>query len=557
MDDRDKVVAIAKEKGYATDGKLVKDLSFYKKEVNLIALAASYGYTVNNKKTGRGIEGHHKYVVLDGERSLNLGHSSIRNMKEKGIEENTISLENQTVAERIMVSKNQVGMFQFSSINNANPYSKGSSFDFIMYHNPGFQLKDCINEMNRFILSPESKKDLSLSFENAHISSADRDKAITSYNNISPLKDASFLLQRGLSKETVFSSEFKGFIYNSTHTVRETNKTYVNIAFPMVSDKSISGYEILNDQATGFDVRNTGIKSTINDKGSALWKSYFDVRKPVDKVVFSESPIDAMSYHELNAQKGKNTLYLSSCGSLQDSQISLIAKFFSHDNELIHSAFKNASLVVANDKDLAGGFFTNKMLSQLDPKVLGGGAAPVLSGAFGTQKDVEKAASLLANASFFPTSVPNQNYAKVCIVCPTQGENSSKFLSSYLNNSFSVLNSKHAYEYSDNMPFNVLSNVTSPNSVRFEVGFRNDKNQWGVVNQLLLEHKFGSDSRLKIEQPVLKDYNDDLRGAKNLDSELSNRFSKREGEKRYPNFFNDELKMTDKDSVGKNIGLRM
>jgi hypothetical protein len=80
------------------------------------------------------------------------------------------------------------------------------------------------------------------------------------------------------------------------------------------------------------------------------------------------------------------------------------------------------------------------------------------------------------------------------------------------------------------------------------VNFRNDKNQWGILNNFLLQHKFGKDSRLKIEQPVLKDYNEDIKGAKGLNAELSNRFEKNDGHSKYSTFFNPVGKLEERDA---------
>lgn len=155
-----------------------------------------------------------------------------------------------------------------------------------------------------------------------------------------------YLKSRGINDSTLRSPCFKnyGLFYNKEYG-------YINIAFPIYNTKG---------KIEGLDIRNFNIKLFARDsnKSECIWISNFNFPKHIS---IGESPIDMMSLHQIHYPGDKNHQYIATEGNLTIGQLKFICKLIKHWNK------KNSNLQInlAFDSDLAGSFYTSKILLSL------------------------------------------------------------------------------------------------------------------------------------------------------------------------------------------------
>jgi hypothetical protein len=155
---------------------------------------------------------------------------------------------------------------------------------------------------------------------------------------ITELKNPGYLYSRGLQSQTLNNTAFKGKILN----VRIGE--YDNIGFP---------YYDAYDEIAGYEIRNNQYKHMVegSKRSSCIWHS--NISDKLDFVLLTESPIDAISYHQLKDMK--NTLYVAFAGSVGDDQIATLKAIIKGKSS--GSDFKYISAV---DNDDAGRRYTEK-----------------------------------------------------------------------------------------------------------------------------------------------------------------------------------------------------
>jgi hypothetical protein len=165
---------------------------------------------------------------------------------------------------------------------------------------------------------------------------------------ITEVKNPEYLYSRGLELQTLNNTAFKGKIFN----VRIGE--YDNIGFPYYdAENNIAGYEIRNNQ---YKHMVEGSK-----RSSAVWHS--NIPDKLDFVLLTESPIDALSYHQL---KGKeNTLYVAFAGAVGDDQITTLKAIIKRAN--ISPDFKFISAVDNHD---AGRRYAEKFKNAFSEKLI-------------------------------------------------------------------------------------------------------------------------------------------------------------------------------------------
>ena len=101
-----------------------------------------------------------------------------------------------------------------------------------------------------------------------------------------------------------------------------------------------------DDQVTGLAMKSP-TKERFLGKREGVWVSApTHPDRPVDRVIITEDPVDAMSYHQLRGKQNINTVYVSPAGNPSARQLEVIKG---------HVAMVNAkSVVLANDNDPAG-----------------------------------------------------------------------------------------------------------------------------------------------------------------------------------------------------------
>ncbi|GAA4506509.1 hypothetical protein GCM10023172_35770 [Hymenobacter ginsengisoli] len=160
------------------------------------------------------------------------------------------------------------------------------------------------------------------------------------------LTDRSYLHHRHLSDETIDSPAFQGRVFTSQQG------NFRNTAFPLYNEHGIATVEQRNDD----------YKHLLQLPKTGVWVSHPTEGKdtPVQRLVVSESPVDAMSYHQLHhrgAEGQPNTLYVATSGTVTERQVELIQKLIDKQEP--------KEVVLANDNDAAGRRFNINYLNEL------------------------------------------------------------------------------------------------------------------------------------------------------------------------------------------------
>ncbi|GAA4364191.1 hypothetical protein GCM10023185_33490 [Hymenobacter saemangeumensis] len=160
------------------------------------------------------------------------------------------------------------------------------------------------------------------------------------------LTDRSYLHHRHLSDDTIDSPAFQGRVFTSQQG------NFRNTAFPLYNEHGIATVEQRNDD----------YKRLLQLPKTGVWVSHPTEGKDthVQRLVVSESPVDAMSYHQLHhrgAEGQPNTLYVATSGTVTERQVELIQKLIDKQEP--------KEVVLANDNDAAGRRFNINYLNEL------------------------------------------------------------------------------------------------------------------------------------------------------------------------------------------------
>lgn len=158
-------------------------------------------------------------------------------------------------------------------------------------------------------------------------------------DGITSLQAPEYLLSRHLAASVINDELFKGRIFN----VKIGNYNN-NIGFP---------YYDVAGAIIGYEIRNKDYKHVVDgsNRSAGVWHS--NIPTVTEQIVLTESPIDALSYYQLNGKE--NTLFASFGGSVADDQIATISGI----KNRIHLS-SNFRYVSAVDNDKAGDRYTDK-----------------------------------------------------------------------------------------------------------------------------------------------------------------------------------------------------
>ncbi len=524
MSDRDDVLKIAKEKGYATKGNYISDLNFYKKEVNLIQFAEFLGYTVNTEKTGRNLSYNYHFVRMD-----------YPNSKEP--------------EDRILVFKNKEGVYCFKSVDGSDLISNGSAID-LTQRRKNCSFGESIQALDKFI-SKNGLGGSTISLSPFSVEMGDLDREIKSFNNIIPLTQESenyLTKDRCLSSETINCEKFKGQILSSVHEIKipnaEDSKKIINVAFPLRGERSLEYYVELGDNsfAQAFDVRNRNFKSTEHQSLGSLWRSNFDPSKKIDTIYFGESPFDCMAHYELNQKNlvGKNVLYMASTGSIQNSQLVMLQIPFSPSRpDGKPSPIQADKLVSINDHDLSGAKHTALMIASLKYSSFSNSH----SGLFADD-----------SVRILPSVKSKNNTASIIFVKEGNLQDKLTFAENF-SKALDKVNANLTYDsHPDHQRFKCSVKDMPENKIFLEVTFHNSSYNFQLMNDFMIKEKFGKGMRFYQECSVLKDWNDDLKAIKKRGPELDDYLKKSEAHLKYLSY--SEKLLTGKLDVENSQGVK-
>jgi len=162
----------------------------------------------------------------------------------------------------------------------------------------------------------------------------DRNKVVKALASAKDVENSSYLNGRGVRPETLKEPRFAG-------TFKEDARG--NVLFVHRDANGVTGFEVKNRDFTGFAAGGT----------KAIWHSK---PGPADnKLVITESAIDALSYHQLHRRENERTRYVSIAGAPSPYQLDIVEKVVAHMPA-------GSTVVAAVDGDRAG----TKVAKQLE-----------------------------------------------------------------------------------------------------------------------------------------------------------------------------------------------
>jgi hypothetical protein len=201
--------------------------------------------------------------------------------------------------------------------------------------------------------------------------------------------------------------------------------------------------------------------------------------------------IDGMSHFQMNYDelKNKSIRYLSSEGSLTDEQIHLLSKTIKIQNP------KN--LILINDNDLSGKFFNLKIICQVDNNVIPIKDKPFLNSAkINLHRTDKYNCSLDISFSHKNKIIGIQNITLL-----------TDFVKD-LNNTF-------ANHTTEGNPFELHINKISETLSNARIHFPAKTQHIDSLHSFIHKYRFNETSFFKIQTPLHKDFNDDLKAEKN------------------------------------------
>ena len=303
-----------------------------KKDINLVDLVLTLGYQHNRAKSGSDIE-KGKFHTFDYKGKPGL--------------------------DQVIIYKSPSGDYLY--FNRADDRDKGSVIDFLknrienpriagIVASPGKNVwASVIENAKRYLNLPAAQRNISPQLQQ-RIEPVQRGEGYVPefLRKTTPLTDASYLINRGLTPETLASPLFAGRILNHVHT--GTGKDghpykFINIAFP----------QLYKDGIVGLEIKANGFKGQAADSlnSAALWLSNTNTK--TNTLVVAESAIDALSHYQL--KQPTNALYASTSGQLTDNKVAEIKHLIENAN------LKTVKL--AMDNNLEGHLFDTRLITGL------------------------------------------------------------------------------------------------------------------------------------------------------------------------------------------------
>ena len=261
------------------------ELERFKKEINLPSYAVSMGYQVD--------------LTVSSRNSLTAAHSE---------------------GDKVIIAQAKDGHWIYFSTR--DPQDKGSIIDF--HQN---RTKDNLGQVRQELRPWLGEQHREEQERFSWVKPVEKDKepiveALSRMKNLT--RSNSYSNHRGIDGGVLKEHRFEGQIRTDAKR---------NMIFPHQDAEGFSGFEAKNFKFKGF--------SKGGEKG--LWRS--NMYKSDERLVVTESAIDALSYHQLHGDE--KTRYVSIAGTMSDKQREYL-------KESIERMPEGASIVIATDQDKAG-----------------------------------------------------------------------------------------------------------------------------------------------------------------------------------------------------------
>lgn len=172
---------------------------------------------------------------------------------------------------------------------------------------------------------------------------ATRSKAMSHFFRLDPFTNTDYLMEkRGLSVDTIGHRAFIGKIFNKTFVSKKTGETVINTVFPMESEQGTTAILLKNDSPTGLVNGHTW-----GERLESIWVSNMPHSHQPKEMLICESPIDALSYHQLHPPKEPyDRLYVATGGQPSSLQPLTVQRLIDR--------VKPEQVILAHDNDNSG-----------------------------------------------------------------------------------------------------------------------------------------------------------------------------------------------------------
>ena len=279
------------------------------------------------------------------------------------------------------------------------------------------------------------------------------------------IKAVEYMSTRGLDSNDFLIYPFRGSVVgtNTAKIEADINKIPNNqVAFPLY-DK--------NEKMVGVQLVSENYKSFLKGSRKSVGVWHSNIPERINNIVICEAPLDAISYHKL--QGDRNTLYFATCGNVTDGQLDAIKSIIENNKNVLAA---NYTITLANDNDAAGAMFNlNYILSTLDEK----GNTNIH---FNNTKD-----------------------GRCDLMISLSSADTNNLLKLY-----------------DNLPKEDINLEIKAKDGVVNILYSKDIKTISALNDLLLTSK---PQNIKIDVPITKDYNEDLKTLQHINSLSSDKYS--------------------------------
>lgn len=303
-------------------------LDDYRREIDLVSFLEQEGFRVKTSKGSR----HSKWVTMEEPDS----------------------------GRHLIVSRKQSGEYRY--YNPSDDFDKGTIIDFVaskkhydLSSKKGW--REVADYLNDYLGRPTHHLH---TVQQQPSEEVKRNRAVTQYFELEPLKDTRYLESRGISPETLSSFPFGQRIFNQTFTNEDKTFKVINTVFPLENENGM----------LGLVVRNDNYNKIKGSKEDGVWVSNIDPTRPPKEVFICESPIDALSYHQLcPPAQPHERMYISLAGTPSHTQPLTVQRLISR--------LRPERIVLGNDNDPMGIYYNTLWLAQLNPARTPVGVGPV------------------------------------------------------------------------------------------------------------------------------------------------------------------------------------
>lgn len=291
-------------------------LDAYRRDIDLVDFLEAEGFRVNLKKGLR----HGKWVVL----------------------------EQPTTGRKLIVVRAASGQYQY--FNPEDDRDRGTVVDYVagklgldLRARDGWRELFGYLDRHRGHVSPTSAEVPSVTLPPATTGAV----RSPSDFDLRPLTEPAYLMSRGITERTLGSAEFWGKIFNRDH--RDKNGfLHTNTVFPLENEEGLLGIVIRNHRANYIN----------GTKGEGLWVSNPASGQRPAELFVCESPIDALSYHQLHPPEAPGgRVYVATAGTLSASQPGAI--------QALIDRLGPGRVVLANDNDPSGMRYNLQLIGSL------------------------------------------------------------------------------------------------------------------------------------------------------------------------------------------------